>query len=223
MELLPSVYLPTNTSSTDSHLEYTECLDILHDMISKYRQSHKLIIAGDFNGTLFHPRLYNRHDRLLQGFVEEHELLFGKSDRHTFFHHAGTSSSQINYIFTTDIGLLKHFQVGDKDSLNSSSHLHIYGQLSAYMQLRNVSHQRASKKSVRHCQWNKLDKEQYQFLLQNELGSLDSKLKTNEQRLENLTNMLHKAAKQSMPFKTIHLKGPTWKESPEVNTKWENR
>ena len=28
--------------------------------------------------------------------------------------------------------------------------------------------------------------------------------------------MLHKAVKQSMPFKTIHLKGPIWKASPEV-------
>ena len=146
-----NVYLPTNNSSTDSHLEYTECLDILHDMISKYRQSHKLIIAGDFNGTLLQPRLYNRYDRLLQGFVEEHVLLWGKSDGHTFFHHAGASSSQIDYILTTDIGLLKHFQVGDKDSVNSSSHVHIYGQLTAYMQLGNVLHQRASKKSVKHC------------------------------------------------------------------------
>ena len=106
--------------------------------------------------------------------MEEHELLYGKPDRHTFFHHAGTSSSQIDYIFTTDIELLKHFQAGDKDSLNSSSHLHIYGQLSAYMQLENVPHQRASKKSIRHYQWNKLDKEQYHFVLQNELGSSDS-------------------------------------------------
>ena len=49
-----NVYLPTNNSATESHHEYAECLDILHNIVSKYRQSHKFIIAGDFNGTLGH-------------------------------------------------------------------------------------------------------------------------------------------------------------------------
>ena len=33
---LCSVYLPTNNTSVDLHLEYRECVDILHDIIMKY-------------------------------------------------------------------------------------------------------------------------------------------------------------------------------------------
>ena len=44
--------LPTNNSSENSHLEYGECLDILHNMIVKYIYSYTIIVDGDFNGTL---------------------------------------------------------------------------------------------------------------------------------------------------------------------------
>ena len=44
-----NVYMPTSNSSTNSHLEYLECLDILHGIVMKYRQSHKFVTCGDFN------------------------------------------------------------------------------------------------------------------------------------------------------------------------------
>ena len=49
-----NVYMPTNNRSNHTHLEYSECIDILH------------VICGDCNGSLLEPRPYNRHDRLLQ-------------------------------------------------------------------------------------------------------------------------------------------------------------
>ena len=39
-----NVYLPTNNPSVNSHIEYAECLDILDNMISKFRCSHKLVL-----------------------------------------------------------------------------------------------------------------------------------------------------------------------------------
>ena len=49
------VYMPTNNSG-DSYLEYMECLDIVSSLLSTYSATHRIIIAGDFNGTLLQPR-----------------------------------------------------------------------------------------------------------------------------------------------------------------------
>ena len=48
-----NVYLPTNNSAVNSHTDYAECLDILDNIITKYRLTHKIILCGDFNGRLF--------------------------------------------------------------------------------------------------------------------------------------------------------------------------
>ena len=103
---LVSVYLTSNNPSADSQTEY-RCLDILHDILMKYRSSHKVFIAGEFNGTLLQPRPYNIHDLLLNNFVKEHDLDYFKSDKNTFFHHSGSFSSQIDYILTTDHKILQ--------------------------------------------------------------------------------------------------------------------
>ena len=39
------------------------------------------------------------------------------------FHHAGTSCSQIDYILSSDLDLLQNYQIGGRDSENSSSHV----------------------------------------------------------------------------------------------------
>ena len=58
------VYMPTNNSG-DSYLDYMECLDIVSSLLSTYSATHRIIIAGDFNGTLLQPRAYNKHDKLV--------------------------------------------------------------------------------------------------------------------------------------------------------------
>ena len=67
-------YLPTKNSSANSHIEHSECLDILDSIISKYKSSHKVVLCGDLNATLLSARSSNKHDHLLQNFVEEKML-----------------------------------------------------------------------------------------------------------------------------------------------------
>ena len=95
-------------SIINSHIEYAECLDIIDIIITKYRNTHKVILVGNMNGTLLPPRPYNKHDLLIQNFVKEQGLETQKSTQHTFFPHSGNSSSQIDYILSTDIKLLYH-------------------------------------------------------------------------------------------------------------------
>ena len=87
--------MPTNNSG-DSYLEYMECLDIVSSLLSTYSATHRIIIAGDFNGTLLQPRAYNKHDKLLQAFFQEMKLKQVQSDKPSFFHHYGMSPSQID-------------------------------------------------------------------------------------------------------------------------------
>ena len=213
---LINVYMPTNNSSVNSHLEYTECLDILHNMISKFRQTHKMIVCGDFNGTLLDARPYNKHDYLLQAFVNCQGLKWIAKSEHTFFHHAGTSSSQIDYVLSSDLDLLQNYQIGGRDSENSSSHVKVACDLLVPpLDFSNIP-QSKTVQSIRKLQWEKIDHSEYKLLVDMELEkhkcidhSVDSKLTL-------ITNICHKAAKKAVPSKVIRLKGPTWKASPTV-------
>ena len=170
---LISVYLPTNNPSVNSHLEYNECLDILHDIIMKYRPSHKIFIVGDFNGTLLKPRQYNKHDVMLNSFVSEHELNFISSEKQTFFHHSGASSSQIYYILTTDRAILSDFKIAEKGSTNLSSHTHVSACIQVNIPGLDVYTCKESNQTqtVKRLHWNKIDIEKYQNVISNTVNN----------------------------------------------------
>ena len=113
----------------NSHVENAECLDISDNLICKYRNSHKIILCGYFNGALLSARPYNKHDQLLQNFVQEQELTFKLINDHTFFQstpNSGSSSSQIlDYTMSTDSQCINMYTVSGKDCENTSSHLEI--------------------------------------------------------------------------------------------------
>ena len=181
---LINVYMTTINSSVNSHLEYTECLDILHNMISKFRQTHKMIVCGDFNGTLLGARPYNKHDYLLQAFVNGQGLKWIAKSEYTLFHHAGTSSSQIDYILSSDLDLLQNYQIGGRDSENSSSHVKVACDLLVPPLDFSKIPQSKTVQSIRELQWEKTDHSEYELLVDMELEkhkcidhSVDSKLK----------------------------------------------
>ena len=212
-----NVYMPTNNSSTNSHLEYSECLDILHGIVMKYRQSHKLVICGDFNGTLLDPRPYNKHDRLLQTFMKDHNFEHRISEMNTFFHHSGAGSSQIDYITSSEKSLLYLYQVCTREPENTSSHVIVYGYLSVSPPEVGQVTKKKKIKSVRKFQWEKIDKSLFQQIVEEECKK-DSRMneKTVGQRLDELARIPHKATDIAVPHKLIRLKGPTWRASPTV-------
>ena len=161
--------MPTNNSSVNSHLEYTECLDTLHNIISKYRQTHVVILCGDFNGTLLEARPYNKHDCLLQTFVNEQYLSSVNKSDHTFFHHAGTSSSQIDYILSSKINILQNYQIGGRESENSSSHVKVTCELSVSPPGSSKTSRTKSTQSVKKLQWEKINRSRYESVIDQEL------------------------------------------------------
>ena len=148
---------------------YSECLDALHDIILKYRLSHKVILCGDFNGTLLEARTYNKHDRLLKSFVNEKNLLFGDLKEHTFKHHSGQSSSQIDYIISTHQNVIQKYRIGGRDSENSSSHVKVSCYLTISVSDNSDLPRKQSSQSVRKLQWDRINLTWYETMLETEL------------------------------------------------------
>ena len=109
-----NAYLPTH--GTNSSEEYRESLDVIHNIIQKYRESHVIFLCGDLNGTLLQSRM-NKHDRLLKELISELDLTtnIGIGSQSTFFHHAHNSESQIDYILTTNKNMIKDYTISEKD------------------------------------------------------------------------------------------------------------
>ena len=104
----------------DSKVEYNECLDIIY----KYQDSFEILLCGDLNGTLLSTRS-NCHDKLLKNFVNETSLQSaGKyGDLNTFYHHAGSSTSQIDYIVVRNMELALDFEIWKLSFSNVSAHV----------------------------------------------------------------------------------------------------
>ena len=56
-----------------------------HSILAKYKESHRIVICGDFNATLL-PERSNPHDKMLKKFVQENDLVNTVAvPDHTFF------------------------------------------------------------------------------------------------------------------------------------------
>ena len=217
-----NVYLPTNNTSVNSHIEYAECLDIIDNIITKYRNTHKVILVGDMNGTLLPPRPYNKHDSLIQNFVKEQGLETQKSTQHTFFHHSGNSSSQIDYILATDIKLLYNLEISGKDSENTSSHVKVSAMLRVKCGIGTIKPSKNLTKTVKKLKWEKIDQQAYIQSLEMELTKSKQQGPVSvDQRLSELNTVIHKATERAVPTAVIKLKGPKWKASPKVKKQLE--
>ena len=98
---LINTYLPTNKHA--SEYAYSECLDVLHDILSRYGQSHQIVLCDDLNGTLL-PTRNNKH-------VNEHLLSTSghSSVKPTFYHFNGTDTYQTDYILTNEVDLFETY------------------------------------------------------------------------------------------------------------------
>ncbi|MCG8113152.1 MAG: hypothetical protein JAZ10_20495 [Candidatus Thiodiazotropha endolucinida] len=125
---LINAYLPTHDSG--SHTEYLECLDIIHSIFIKYQGTYEVILCGDLNGTLLETRS-NKHDKSLRNFTAELQLSTGIAcgTTPTFYHHAGNSTSQIDYILVQNKQLILLYKVLDKSPICSSAHVTVLANL----------------------------------------------------------------------------------------------
>ena len=83
----------------NSAYKYSDCLDIIYDIVQKYQDTHEIILCGDLNDTLQNSRS-NKYDKLLWEFVQElgFSTIGEIENEMTFLYHYGSSSSQFDYI-----------------------------------------------------------------------------------------------------------------------------
>ncbi|CAG2255546.1 unnamed protein product [Mytilus edulis] len=208
-----NAYMPT--CNTDSQFEYTECLDIIYDIIQKYQETHKVILCGDLNGTLLSTRS-NKHDKMLKNFVAEMGLSTGQDicEKHTFFHHAWSSSSQIDYILVKTKKLVLNYTIDEKSSINLSAHtsVRVITTIDIPAKVKSANKNRKAKYKL---QWDQMDTNQYNRLIQQDITAIVDENNINTQ-VDILTNSLVRAGNITIPTKLLQLKGPKWKASPEV-------
>lgn len=211
---LINTYLHTNKQ--DSQHAYRECLDLLHDIVTRYEHSHQIVLCGDLNGTLLSAR-NNKHDCMLKDFVNEHMLsMNGHSKlKPTFYHFNGIVTSQIDYILTNDVSLIETYSAGDRESTNVSSHVPVQAKLRVKHSYDKVCSVTKSGKQVKQILlWKKIDIDSY-------LSEVDSQLSmhTNsnpESTVNLITKCLTAAAQKSVPSKTVKFKEAKQRVSKEV-------
>lgn len=131
-----------------------------------------------------------------------------------FFHHSGASSSQIDYIMSSDINLLNEYKIHKKHATNLSSHTVVTCSLSVDTQYSAIA-----KKcdSIWKYDWEKINKEKYQESLQLGINSYDELYAKPENKIEFLTSLIKHSSDSHIPLKIIKLKGPKWKASPQAS------
>ncbi|VDI58822.1 Hypothetical predicted protein [Mytilus galloprovincialis] len=199
----------------DSSYEYGECLDLIHNIATKYLNTHAIILCGDLNWAILQTR-NNKHDQLLKEFIQELNFTADKdkSDRQTFFHHSGKSSSQIDYIFSSKENLIKKYTVWNSSSSNVSAHVPVSMTTNIIIPI-GVNKAIEKYRTVHKLQWDQTDLPQYIESVQNENSKLQLTQKPSNS-IQNITKALLTASIKAVPTKPIKLKGPKWKASPRV-------
>ncbi|CAC5420983.1 unnamed protein product [Mytilus coruscus] len=187
-------YLPTHNPSVHSIDEYSDCLDILFNIIFKFSDTHKIVIAGDFNAPLLASRSYNKHDEQFKKFILDLQLKYTIEKQSTFIHHNGNSQSQIDYILSTPSEILDHYKIHEMDP--------------------GKYHPPKSGRIIKK-QWSNVDTQAYQHELSNLKADLTTSMSV-EEKLQYVMEKLIKADATAVPAKIIKLQGPQWKASPSV-------
>ena len=194
-----SAYLPCR-GGRGSEEEFTENLDILHEILVKYRTTHIVIICGDLNTNLIQPR--HRRDSLACDFVKDNHLyISGRSTKPTFFHHNDVSTNVLDYIITTDPNTVSNYLTHNPDFRCTSSHVPVSARLELHLN-EHAKPTSKKKKTLKHIVWDRCDVAAYNLALDSKLRQPPAadmtKLEVDD-FVQHLTESLSKAAEETVP------------------------
>lgn len=224
--LILNVYMPCRGSYTDG--DYFEVVDELASILRKYN-NHKCIIAGDLNVNLHDNSTRSKY---LNNVLIEFELQSQKLSKPTFYHHNQKSFSTIDYIVIPSGAQLNKYDIQDKSSLNTSTHVPVEAELGVTLSIvKDVKRpNKAGVTPLSRIKWDRIDLIKYREVLEYitedltliEIGSVDLVF-------EQLTKALTIAAESATPKKVrkSKLKKP-WneeiknviKKSREADYRW---
>ena len=197
-------YLPCQGSYTE--IEYQDSLDVLASVIQKYKDTHIIIIAADFNASLFDNR--GARDRKFVKWCRDNRLepssCYPRSGTH--MHHRGNGQSSIDYILCSDPTRVLDVTVDQCHPSNTSSHLPVGATLMIDVQSTNLSIEPT--KQAPKPDWKKCDDAIYQEVVSDllEVIPVQDDLPSLIAFCETLTDILTYAASCAIPYKTGKLK-----------------
>ena len=119
-----SAYFPSG-SSTQAKSEFTNTLDLIFSIISKYSETHRFLISTDLNHDLFKHKHHNR-SRVLEFLQELRLTVLSDGQIPTMYSTCGRYQSCLDYFMTDSIDILKEnngaAKVLDMAPGNTSAH-----------------------------------------------------------------------------------------------------
>ena len=159
--LIVSVYLPSKGRSSNID-EYRECVDQLHEIISKFRDTHIITIGGDLNEDI-HTELPSERTKYLRTFLQNCEMEVTRCGP-TFIHSNGRDTSEIDYFLFSSLEkeLYTNFNKLDDMYKNVSDHYPITCDICVKMdsQLKPVTPVE-DYSVIPKIKWDKVDKDLY--------------------------------------------------------------
>ena len=198
-------YFPSK--GTDNHEQlYTDVLDQIHELLSKYGDNHRIIICCDLNASLLYPKY--SYDRIAVQFMKEHGIFPGENypRKPTFHSHNKISKRHLDYILVDPkVISLNHTVVQDESPDNSSTHVPVTTniQINSELSLKNKTDKCRKTVPSRKNNWKKADSYAYK---ENIINLMPSNLYTTadpvsiESSLLTITEVLQKATKDSVPL-----------------------
>ncbi|CAG2186420.1 unnamed protein product [Mytilus edulis] len=156
-----SVYLPSR-SINYSRDDYLSVLDELIEIVTKYRDSANILIGGDMNASIFrnHPR-----DNDFKNFLRNNNLRIPDNcvECSTFYHFNNRDESQIDY-FIQNFDIINTYCTYSRESANTSTHDPIM--VSVIIKTSDKPNAIPKSKHLQRINWNKIDKCEYQRLME---------------------------------------------------------
>ncbi|KAK3105653.1 hypothetical protein FSP39_002699 [Pinctada imbricata] len=206
-----NVYKPT-AGYSDSTSQYKASLDLLDVIISKYRDTHSVLISGDLNATLLDDRNLSQ-DKLLKALVKENELSVHSTGSHMTYQH-GSGKSQIDYFLCTNHALIANFMLLDDVCSNTSTHTGIKCDI---LLDNNLKISKEVKVKRFRSQWDTCDTHRYKKCISD---SVETPVIITPSDIDREVKHIHDvclaAERASVPKKLVKLHGPKWKSSPKI-------
>ncbi|CAG2193477.1 unnamed protein product [Mytilus edulis] len=117
--VIMSVYLPTK-STTDSKIIFDDCIDQLYEIVQKYKETHDIVIGGDFNEDIVKETNNSKRKIALLEFMKECKLTTNHKGP-TFINTSGADISEIYYFLHSNIELQPSKKITDHP-VNVSDH-----------------------------------------------------------------------------------------------------